>query len=162
VTDAYVFPNAPETNSVSVAVANYNRDSLVLTTDQLSEVESYITDDVRRPITADVRVFNVTPVDVTITASIAPYNESVRKSVSDAIVRYLKSVGPGNAVSAEMITLNVLSNSTAETFAVTSMTKDGTTVQSIVLALSFPENAAPVAEVAKIGLDSINLINGES
>jgi hypothetical protein len=82
--------------------------------------------------------------------------------VSDAIVRYLKSVGPGNAVSAEMITLNVLSNSTAETFAVTSMTKDGTTVQSIVLALSFPENAAPVAEVAKIGLDSINLINGES
>lgn len=162
VTGAYVFPNAPETNSVSVAVANYNRDSLVLTPDQLSEVESYITDDVRRPITADVRVFNVTPVDVTITASIAPYNESVRKSVSDAIVRYLKSVGPGNTISAEMITLNVLSNSTAETFAVTSMTKDGATVQSIVLALSFPENAAPVAEVAKIGLGSINLINGES
>lgn len=162
VTDSYVFHNAPETNSVSVAVANYNRDSLVLTPDQLSEVESYITDDVRRPITADVRVFNVTPVDVTITASIVPYNESVRKSVSDAIVRYLKSVGPGNVISAEMITLNVLSNSTAETFAVTSMTKDGATVQSIVLALSFPENAAPVAEVAKIGLGSINLINGES
>ena len=162
VTDAYVFPNAPETNSVSVAVANYNRDSLVLTPDQLSEVESYITDDVRRPITADVKVFNVTPVDVTITASVAPYNESVRKSVSDAIVRYLKSVGPGNAISVEMITLNVLSNSMAKTFAVTSMTKDGATVQSIILALSFPENTAPVAEVANIGLGSINLVNGES
>lgn len=162
VTDAYVFPNAPETNSVSVAVANYNRDSLVLTPDQLSEVESYITDDVRRPITADVKVFNVTPVDVTITASVAPYNESVRKSVSDAIVRYLKSVGPGNAISVEMITLNVLSNSMAKTFAVTSMTKDCATVQSIILALSFPENTAPVAEVANIGLGSINLVNGES
>ena len=68
VTDAFVLPNQPNVNSVSVAIANYNSEFIYCSADQVTEVKNYMTDDVRRPITADVRVFSVTPVDVDILA----------------------------------------------------------------------------------------------
>lgn len=148
VTDAFVIPNRPNANSVSVAIANYNSESIAVGSDQVAEVSAYMTDDVRRPITADVRVFSVTPVNVEITARVTPYNDSVKESVSAAIKQYLRTVAPGNLVTFDKLQLVALSNSTAETFAVTSAKKGGSVVSELSFALTYGVSSV-TAEVAK-------------
>lgn len=161
VTNAYVIPNNPETNSVSVALANYNSSSITLTTTQVEEVSNYITDDVRRSVTSDVRVFTVTPVTIALTAYVSPFTESVRESVSNAIRDYLKRIGPGATVTFSDLELEVKSNSTAKSFTVQSATKNSAVVQSLVFTLDLSDDDSPVAEVAKILPNGISLVSGE-
>lgn len=148
VTDAFVIPNRPNVNSVSVALANYNSESIAVGSDQVAEVSSYMADDVRRPITADVRVFSVTPVNVEITARVTPYNDSVKESVSAAIKQYLRTVAPGNVVTFAKLQLVALSNSIADTFTVTSAKKSGSVVSELSFALTYSVGGV-TAEVAK-------------
>lgn len=148
VTDAFVIPNKPNVNSVSVAIANYNSESIAVGSNQVAEVSNYMTDDVRRPVTADVRVFSVTPVNVEIAAKITPYNDSVKDSVKTAVKQYLRTVAPGNLVTFAKLQLVVLSNSTAETFAVTSAKKGGNVVSDLSFALTYGVGSV-TAEVAK-------------
>ena len=114
-----------------------------------------MTDDVRRPITADVRVFSVTPVDVDILAKITPYNDSVKQSVRDAVNHYLRTVKPGSVVTFEQLELVVLSNSTAETFKIISADKSGDAVQNLSFDLTFPvtPGGSVTAEVAKCSFE---------
>lgn len=155
VTDAFVMPNQPNVNSVSVAIANYNSEFIYCSADQVTEVKNYMTDDVRRPITADVRVFSVTPVDVDILAKITPYNDSVKQSVQDAVNQYLRTVKPGSIVTFEQLELVVLSNSTAETFKIISADKSGDAVQNLSFDLTFPvaPGGSVTAEVAKCSFE---------
>jgi uncharacterized phage protein gp47/JayE len=155
VTDAFVMPNQPNVNSVSVAIANYNSEFIYCSADQVTEVKNYMTDDVRRPITADVRVFSVTPVDVGILAKITPYNDSVKQSVQDAVNQYLRTVKPGSVVTFEQLELVVLSNSTAETFKIISADKSGDAVQNLSFDLTFPvtPGGSVTAEVAKCSFE---------
>lgn len=148
VTDAFVIPNRPNANSVSVALANYNSENIAVGSDQVAEVSNYMVDDVRRPITADVRVFSVTPVDVEITARVTPYNDSVKESVSAAIKQYLRTVAPGNVVTFAKLQLVALSNSIADTFTVTSAKKSGSVVSELSFALTYGVGSV-TAEVAK-------------
>ena len=148
VTDAFVIPNRPNANSVSVALANYNSESIAVGSDQVAEVSDYMADDVRRPITADVRVFSVTPVNVEITARVTPYNDSVKESVSAAIKQYLRTVAPGNVVTFAKLQLVALSNSIADTFTVTSAKKSGSVVSELSFALIYSVGGV-TAEVAK-------------
>lgn len=158
VTDAFVKANTPFANSVCVAIANYNDQNISCTSDQVNEVKNYITDDVRRPITADVRVFSVTPVNFSITANVTPFNDSVKESAAAAIRQYLRKVGPGNSIPFESLELVVLSNSSAETFTITSAVKGSTTVSVISLDYSVSQTpgSTPVAEVAKLSFDFRN------
>lgn len=148
VTDAFVIPNKPNVNSVSVAIANYNSESIAVGSNQVAEVSNYMTDDVRRPVTADVRVFSVTPVNVEITAKITPYNDSVKDSVKTAVKQYLRTVEPGSLVTFDKLQFVVLSNSIAETFTVTSAKKGSSTVAELSFALTFGVSSV-TAEVAK-------------
>lgn len=151
VTDAYVIPHEPNVNSVSVAIANYNNENLTCTQTQVDEVMRYVSDDIRRPIGADVRVFSVTPVAVVISADITPYSESVKESVSTAVKQFLRSVSPGQVVSIDDLTLAVRSNSIAQTFDVKSMSKAGSSVSELSFLLVFPSSQGEeiVAEVAR-------------
>ena len=158
VTDAFVKANIPFANSVCVAIANYNDQNIACTSGQVNEVKNYITDDVRRPITADVRVFSVTPVNFSIAANVTPFNDSVKESAAAAIRQYLRKVGPGNSIPFESLELVVLSNSSAETFTITSAVKGSTTVSVISLDYSVSQTpgTTPVAEVAKLSFDFRN------
>lgn len=156
VTDAFVIPNKPEVNSVSVAIANYNSEAIAVGSDQVDEVSAYMTDDVRRPITADVRVFSVTPVDVQINAVVMPFNDTVKESVTAAIKQYLRTVPPGSNVTFADLELVVRSNSIAETFAVTSAKKGSSSVSSLSFELTYGVSSV-TAEVAKC---SVSLRNG--
>jgi len=163
VTDCFVFANYPNTNSVSVSLANYNSSSISVSASNVSEAKTYITSDVRRPITADVRVFSVTPVAVAIVASVAPYTESVKSSVNEALKSYLRKIAPGDTVSIADMNVAVLANSTASTFLISSLQKSGSSVPSLELSLSVPSapdsSTAPTAEVANL---TLTLNNGES
>lgn len=161
VTDPFVFPNTPNTNSVSIALANYNSSSIALTTSQVEEVSNYITDDVRRSITSDVRVFSVTPVNVTMTASVTPYNESVRDSVTNAVRNYLRKIEPGKTITFDDLEQSVKSNSIAKTFTIQSAHKGNTTVTSFAFTLDLSDDDNPIAEVAKINATGITLVSGE-
>lgn len=165
VTDAFVFANKPETNSVSIAVANYNSDNVILTESQIDEVREYVKSDVRRPVTAHVRVSNVTPVDVEVTAVITPYTQVVRNGVTNAVTAYLRHLKPGSSLDVDDFELNVLSNSSAKSFVVQNVKKNGSIVASLSLSLSFPENEEDedsfVAEVVKIADGGVNLASGE-
>ena len=156
VTDAFVIPNKPEVNSVSVAIANYNSEAIAVGSDQVDEVSAYMTDDVRRPITADVRVFSVTPVDVQINAVVMPFNDNVKESVTAAIKRYLRTVPPGSNVTFADLEIIVRSNSIADTFTVTSAKKGTDSVSSLSFDLTYGISSV-TAEVAKC---SVSLRNG--
>lgn len=157
VTDAYVVPQKPNVNSVTVALANYNSDNISLTSAQVTEVSNYINDDVRRPIGADVRVASVTPVTIAIDAEITPFNDAVKESVQAAVKQYLRALNPGKTVTFEDLKYVVRSNSLAETFAVTSAKKNGSVVSELDFALTFSGQNV-TAEVAKC---SFNLRNGD-
>ena len=161
VTDPFVFPNTPNTNSVSIALANYNSSSIALTTSQVEEVSNYITDDVRRSITSDVRVFSVTPVNVTMTASVTPYNESVRDSVTSAVRNFLRKIEPGKTITFDDLEQSVKSNSIAKTFTIQSAHKGNATVTSLAFTLDLSDDDNPIAEVAKINATGITLVSGE-
>ena len=160
VTDAYIIPQKPNVNSVSVAIANYNSDNIVCTAGQVEEVKGYLTSDARRPVGADVHVFSVTPVLLEISASVTPFNDAVKESVTDAIKRYFRGVDPGQTVYFENLRLYVRSNSLAESFRIDSVVKDGNSVSEILFALTFPSDPDDpvVAEVADC---SVTLKNGD-
>ena len=157
VTDAFVIPNQPEVNSVTVALANYNSDGISLSSAQVTEVKNYMTDDVRRPITADVRVASVTPVAVVISAKVTPFNDAVKDGVENAIKQYLRTVAPGNTVQFSKLELVAVSNSAAESFKITGATKGGSAVSELAFALTFSGQNI-TAQVAKC---SFSLQNGD-
>lgn len=161
VSDAYVFANTPNSNSVTIALANYSANDLSVSADQVAEVSDYINDDSRRPITADVRVLGVTAVNVGISARLDPMNESVKESVISSIKQYLRGIGPGKTVDLAQMSVDILSNSTASRFSITSATKDGYSVTSLEFVVDTsdadPENW--IAEIAKVDDADIVLEN---
>ena len=159
VTDAFVIPNEPNANSVSVAIANFYDQNISVAEDKVSEVRFYMTDEVRREIGADVRVFSVTPSNVEINAKITPYSDAVKDSVTAAITQFMRKAAPGRTVFFDDLILAVRSNSLAQTFAITSVKKGGNVVSNIALALSVPSDPSEdvTAEVAKC---TVNLTNG--
>lgn len=161
VTDAFVFSNQPNTNSVSVACANYHSSSIALTSTQIGEVSNYIADDVRRCVTTDVRVFSVTPVGVTMTVSVTPYNEANRDSVKKAILSYLRKVKPGTTVSFGDIEDYVRANSSVKVFAVQSVKKNNSVVQNLAFTLDLSDDDNPIAEVARITNSGVEVVTGE-
>lgn len=143
VTDCFVFPNYPKTNSVSVALANYISKEIEIGEEDVKSVRDYITSDVRRPVTADVRVFSVKAVQVEIVAAIAPFTESVKSSVETSVKQALRKLAPGETVAAKELEITVLSSSLAETFSISGMRKGVENVSELHLELS--ENYAEAA-----------------
>ncbi len=164
VTDAYVFANNPNSNSVTIALANYSAVDLSVSADQASEVSDYICDDSRRPITADVRVLGVTAVNVGISARVSPFNESVKENVTAAIKQYLRGIGPGKTVDLSQMSADVLAASNAKSFNVTSATKNGAEVISLEFVVDTSDDDPDnwMAEVAKIDDENISLSNWEN
>ena len=164
VTDAYVFANNPNSNSVTIALANYSAADLSVSADQALEVSDYICDDSRRPITADVRVLGVTAVDVGISARVSPFNASVKANVTTAIKQYLRGIGPGKTVDLSQMSADVLASSNAQSFNITSATKNGAAVISLEFVVDTSDDDPDnwVAEIAKVDDENIYLSNWES
>ena len=162
VTDAFVFPNTPNTNSVSIPVANYHNSDYTVPVGKTSVIEDWINDDSRRPITADIRVFSVTPVEVKIKASVAPFSASVRNSVTSAIKTFFRKMKPGSSFSFSEFSVEIRANSSAELFTVSEFkVKSGNLWNALTSVQMNLNTANRYAEVAKILDSNLELVNGE-
>ena len=162
VTDAFVFPNTPNTNSVSIPVANYHNSDYTVPVGKTSVIEDWINDDSRRPITADIRVFSVTPIEVKIKASVAPFSASVRNSVTSAIKTFFRKMKPGSSFSFSEFSVEIRANSSADLFTVSEFKVKSGNSWNALTSVQMNLNAANrYAEVAKVLDSNLELVNGE-
>jgi uncharacterized phage protein gp47/JayE len=155
VTKAYVVPQEPNVNSVTVALADYHYNEIVVHPDDVQKVENYILAKSRRVATADPRVFSVTVANFDVKASIVPFNEEVQNSVSLAVKAFFAEKYPGTVSYFDDLIFYVRSNSLATQFSIASVKKGNIQVDSFALDLDADNS---VAEVAKV---SLTFSNGE-
>lgn len=156
VSNAFVIPNQPVANAVCVVLANFNSQSIALTTAQVNEVSTYINAPDRRCITADVRVFSATPVIFTVNARVAPFTADVKESVTNALKRIVRGIEPGKQMLFDQVVTEVKSNSLAETFVIDSVLKAGVSVDRFEMTF---DGSNSLGQVASLG---VNLSNGEA
>ena len=129
VSKCIVEPNYPETNSVTCVLAYFGNDAEHITVNptNLSEVEAYIKSDVRRPITADVRVVSCVEKSVNFSVAVKPNNSGSQRSVQDALKKALQEYVPGDTVSASDLNSKLLGMSEVDEVVVVSI-DSGTSV----------------------------------
>jgi len=148
VSRAYVSSGSPNLNTVAVALANYNSASILVSSEQIAEVFSYISNDTRRNITADVRVFSVNPITYTVKAAVKPYSAKVIASVDDTLKKLVRNVEPGHSITLDRLANDVLANSIATEFSFMSVTRSGAAVTQIALDLDVDDSVAEVALIS--------------
>lgn len=164
VSKAFVFAHNPNINSVVVACANIAEGSTpAITDDQVEEVNNYINADERRPVTADVLVMSVSPVKMVINATCKPFNDDVKKSVTDALKSVLQNMGPESEMNFSDARVYVLANSKATDFSISSVQKYNgntpTTVNKFEFVLDVTDANDPIAEMIDFsaGMSSVSL-----
>lgn len=155
VSKAYVIPNEPNVNSITVALANYHYNEITVHPDDVSKVENYILSKSRRVATADPRVLSVTVANFEASVTVAPFNDEVQNSVRAAVKSFFVEKYPGTISYFDDLIFYVRSNSLASQFSIASLKKNNSPADYFALELD-PDNG--VAEVAKVAL---NFSNGE-
>lgn len=153
VSKAYVIPNNPNVNSVTVVLANYHYEEIAVHPDDVQKVEDYILAESRRVATADPRVFSATVAEFTVNANVAPFNSEVKESVNAAAAAFFAAKNPGTTSYFDDLITYVRSNSLATTFAITSATKGANPVSVFALSLDADNE---VGEIAKVTFNSSN------
>jgi len=134
VTEAWVFPNFPEANSVTIRVANYDADPPVLSASEVADVLEYVTDDTRRPVTADVQVASVTPSAIIVEAQIRPLTAQSQAAALVELRDLFQREGIPAATILRSQVQNAIAGATGMTgAAVTLINQDGSAVQDIAL-----------------------------
>ena len=135
-TDNYVFPQIPEANSVTNVVANYNNNPPTMSVDEVQDVFDYLTDPVRKPVTADVRVSSVVVSNIIISADIRPLTTGTQASCDNELRALFKNEGtPASTVPFSQI-LSAMGGATGvQGVVITGITQDGSNVSDITLNL---------------------------
>ena len=118
-----VHENYPETNSVTCVLAYYgdSGDASGVNSDNLAEVSDYVKSDVRRSVTADVRVVSCIPKTINFVIALSPDNGETESSVTVALKNVLRSYEPGDTVSSSDLMSKLKGSVLAEEFVVTSV-----------------------------------------
>lgn len=143
VTDAWVYPNFPEANSVSLRVANFNASPPTLSSDEVAGVLAYLTDRRRKPVTADVRVASVVPSSVIVSAQLRPLTAATQAAATVELESLFNAHGrltgesgtPGTTVARSQIQ-DALSRAAGVTgVRVVQVSQDDTIVEDVALSL---------------------------
>lgn len=129
VSECIVQENYPNTNSVTCVLAFYGEgsESIELNPANVSEVRDYIQSQVRRPVTADVRVESCRAKSVNLGVGISPNNVNVQQSVRTALKKIFQSYAPGDTVNASDLSSDLKASSIADVVVVYSV-DSGTSV----------------------------------
>ena len=140
VTKCIVQPNYPVANAVTCVLAYYGEesDSIAVNTTNVNEVRDYIQSDVRRPITADVRVVSCVPKDIDFVIRISPNNMNVQASVQSALRKILESYVPGDTLTKNDFSIKLVGASSADNVYVVSVNSSDSVF------LSKPDHELPV------------------
>lgn len=151
VTNAYPKASA---NDVCVAVANRHVPSFTLNEKELSYVSDYVTSDSRRPITANVKVVNVTVIEIKFEVTIVPLNSDNKNKVNSVVEKMLSSMKPGESMSFDYAE-NTISKNVKFSARLERILKNSSSVNSISLSYDV---ARSIAEIPK---GSVVFFNGE-
>lgn len=110
VSNCFVVPNWPLTNSVSVFVANFNTPSIALNSTIVDEIQNYISSDDRRPATSEPVVATVAPKTCKFNVAIPVVNDFYKASILTACKNLFKTLGPGQSFSIDMIRQAIIDN----------------------------------------------------
>lgn len=110
VSNCFVVPNWPLTNSVSVFVANFNTPSIALNSTIVDEIQNYISSNDRRPATSEPVVTTVAPKPCKFNVAIPVVNDFYKSSVLTACKNLFKTLGPGRSFSIDMIRQAIVDN----------------------------------------------------
>lgn len=110
VSNCFVVPNWPLTNSVAVFVANFNTPSIALNSTIVDEIQNYISSDDRRPATSQPVVATVAPKSCKFNVSIPVVNDFYKASILTACKNLFKTLGPGQSFSIDMIRQAIIDN----------------------------------------------------
>lgn len=111
--------NCPHVGAVTCVLVHYGDDDHIAVNEAVvSEVRDYVADDVRRPVTADVRIVSCTEKRLNFEIKIKPNNSDVQKSVMDSLRIALRNYKPGEFVANSSLTAELKSSSSAEEVAV--------------------------------------------
>lgn len=124
VTDAFVFANFPNTNSVSIFLADYNS-NISLNETGLKEVREYLNSSNRKPITADVRVASVDPVNVSLTIKMPNIGGNTKKNVVDTLRKEFKGFGLGDTITTSLVNKILIDNGVAPSCETTEIKVNG-------------------------------------
>lgn len=99
VTRAWVYPLAGGAGTVNLTFVQDNEDDIIPDAAKVTEVQNYIDDASRRPVTADLTVFAPTSVDLDFTIEITPDNAEVRAAVEEGLKELLRrDAEPGGTI----------------------------------------------------------------
>lgn len=87
---AFVFKEYDGIGTVGVAVLSDNEDSILPSDAKVTEVQTYIDDESRRPVTANVIVFKPTLVATNFTIAVSPATDAVKQAVRDSLEALIK------------------------------------------------------------------------
>ena len=110
VSNCFVVPNWPLTNCVSVFVANFNTPSIALNSTIVDEIQNYISSNDRRPATSEPVVATVAPKPCKFNVAIPVVNDFYKASILTACKNLLKTLGPGQSFSIDMIRQAIVDN----------------------------------------------------
>jgi len=116
----FILANYPSTAAVTCVLVGNDGDESI-NADSLNEITAYMTDDVRRPITADVIVKSCVPVPLSFCVALSPNTQTVRDSARSALSLMLKSFAPGSVLSCAGLTVSLKSLSIANDVSITAI-----------------------------------------
>jgi uncharacterized phage protein gp47/JayE len=144
VTDAWIFPQFPEANSVSVRVANYDANPPTVASGDVAKVLAYLTDRKRKPVTADIRVLSVVISPITVAAAFRPFTAATRAAAEAALRDLFSSHGkdraepgaPGTTIAASQIQDTISGAAGILACTLGTMTQDAATVTQVSLSMN--------------------------
>jgi uncharacterized phage protein gp47/JayE len=99
VTRAWAYPLAMGAGTVTLTFVLDDEDDIIPDAAKVTEVQNYIDDDVRKPVTADVTVFAPTAVPLNLAISVTPNNAEVRAAVENSIKDLIRrEAEPGGTI----------------------------------------------------------------
>jgi uncharacterized phage protein gp47/JayE len=151
VSDCWVIPNWPATNSVSIYVADFRSSAIAVNSVVLDEIREFICAKHRKPATSDVSVGTVDPMSVSLEIKIPVVNDYFKSAVVDTLKNFFRSYGPGQSFTVEDLQRYVISFSGVADCKVVTMNVDGNVVDySVTLDKEYSGSAGAYEVTGKV------------
>lgn len=132
VTDAFVKANTPNVSDVTVVVADYTKTDPSVDQTILDEVDAYINDDIRRPVTATAYIKTVTLTYIDIVLKITPYTDAVITACNSQIKNiFIKNGTPGSTIEKADIQSELYALPSVTSVEITTLSQDGTKTDTL-------------------------------
>lgn len=156
VSEAYVLPNYPTTNSVSVLVADYNNKNCSVSASDVAEIQTYLTADSRKQVTANIVVRSVTAVEIKLRLLSSDISDEFKSRVGDVLKNNLRGYGYGKTLTIDNVSAILKGEISDVNFSVSQMWANNVDVSTNGYTFALTTQSAEIVNINTIG-DNITL-----